>query len=1389
MIKTLKTNNGTFASLGNVVLQAVANVTNQAHVATSTSHFDSVGVLPVHQVQLSIPTLTGGSQPGVVTLRKQSSIQNAASSLMSSQNVVLSYGKNANVIFSPSSRAFSAARLYDPKQSQGFVTTTTKFQPFEQLTGISQRRPEIVMLTNFKPLFVEGIGHALDGYAWVLDQNVASRYMTNEGKFFDAQVCMRKLRFYNAKFLVESLTNRYANINDQVAARKEAFAQAVSSLKDDASFLLNLVRMMESQKSQLDLRHDIHTFDPASVSMQLVDNYFQSQITSVLGAASSWFESSAKAKASSAHRVSKARVLQKPKCSCVDTLKDLGYGANNVDNVYMSTKIWAQLMVELSNALKYHTMQFLELDQSTKAADDNASRVVDPSQDSSVRFFVPSTKMPDLPTINDLIDLQPVATVGTIDTLQSAFQTIYQDVFFKNDEMRIAALANFLSQEYKYSSRLMLPGVQKHLSDGYGYSVADNGNAVVFDAIIGGLGGNVTDFVTRPSRSLMSVAQQQFGDVGVLAFETKYVDGDTGTLTPGGDFFIDQVLSTTGDRFNTANINAFTKLINDIGISFFTTVDLLNLYSDSLSAVDLRSKSFLNSAYNTLSDITDYLVDNNGKTTARVSSDLISSVYAHAATDNRTKVLLFLCTMCRISRTYTQNVPFVSSATHADNTSLFDMLIDMLIDALVNSLPKTQVAAYQLLQRFETAAGNKIVWLSTTGIRSSMKMGTNLTHVVEQFMSNVLLEFRVKTHAVKNDHTVYGGYLDTVVMMVAFDIVTSLIAKYCNQSIVGHDYGVTSFSENTVAFYVLQTMTNNKSSIGNLFQHISTEFGLRKQLLDTVKHTLSTMMSSLEGFSNYLSGKAATDKLGEVAALLGNNPDMIRMLFSEQQIMLLASSVEDLLNANTVVSNTPASSMQQDPDDVGDIKLFNDSSVLKDMQNVLYAYLSTSDLTSTRSVNKRVLTVGIPLGMAQQLKQRVSISDKQVSYHDTRNDIVQVVVYKVDVQNSDIVYKPQRFMFQLSRFPVRYSTVSWLPISQKSMPSIQDVVNAVPTQCFIQSSDSSTTSASSNGIEYASSDVAGSKNIKDARLAFSDSSYDFLSTAQRGEVLKNHVVSQLLETYIAIMTSIDVAEHSYSMIDAPPSIEPDFMKTIVTHAIDRVAKVSSSTTEIMHVSDYGVLSSLASSISRGMPSPAQSSKGFSQKRFPSLSGVANNVAVGSTLRSLNGFAPPTVTLQQQTVSHIEQNLSSLKPSDVSTTVEALRATSSLANSVSSIMNADVLKQLLVNPKQFDRVFNVVVDPGMFEIDYEKTVSTPHGKDALDLMIKNGDIIEASENDLASSAVSDVVTQTVLSARPFNNGVPAPNVNSYRYRDRDKAEGDLYTDKYYVTIETFGEGEV
>lgn len=1382
MIKSLKGTNGAFVGVGSVQVQPMPADLSDVGQGLNDSY--SAGQLPVRQVSLPVPVLLHTS--GGVTHVQNPSLSELASMASTDPTFVFPLGSRSSQIVPTNHVSLVAGKTYDPRQGQDRTLSNEQFSPFELATGISQERPEVIMMTNFSPLFERGRGPVSSEHSRVLTATGMNLQQTAAGQFMDAQFNMRNLQSYHAQSQVKSLRNRYPIVDKTVIERSRAFTEALMRLRDDSAFLLNAVRMLGDGKSRLDLRHDAFLLkDPSDIARFISKNFDQ-----------------LRAPKQANRFVDLAELLMslgtRRTFSFIDCMHDLGYSQAAIRNTYSSTKIWMQVLYELKQALQNHTLAFLDMDTLYQRRDDSPAGINKPP----TKYFGVADTLPSLPSLSTIINLKVGETAEAITSLQSAFASIYQNAFFKNDESRMAALAHTVSREYRYSRGLSLKQVQDSLDRFYGYRTAPAGNLTLFDAVVGTFGNNISDFSDTSERSLVSLAQARHpGNVGVLTFESKQVEGDSGTLTPGGDYVFDRVMARATSRgFDVRGCEELASSADEQLNQLLTIVDGLNLMMIPSTADPRRPGTSRDASANFLGHPIDLcfelLVDLvnpiTGRTLPQVAGDRLGAVYSRARSDNKLKTMLFMHTMSRISRAYTNNVAFLSADKASDNTPLTDHLVDRIVSSLQQSVPETR-SAVQLVTQRGLDRGLNTSSLTPASVKHSLKSGTVLTTIIEKFMSSVVDWFRNKTSAINGERTRYGGYLDTLVMMMAFDLAIAMIARYSNQQLVGAHRGLSGFSQGQLTFVVTQSSTNHLSSVNELIQRLNGEGSFVRQLLVTLTNALLVIGNTARSTANYFKSVEATGKLTDLLSGLGGDVDMLRLLLTEQQAMLLASTVENLVEANAepVKTRTSLKGLTVRSMSAPEVAVLDDSAVSSEVQNALFSFFDSPEYASQHANNKKILTVGVPLGMLQRLRQSVSMRDqKRATFNDRRTDLIQVTVYKIDMQNVDIVFRPLRFLFEMSRFPVRYSSARWLDVDDGS--TINDVIGAVPTRNFDQGTASSRRSPVQFNVEYASTVVAGQQGVKDARVAFDDESYSFLTSGQKAQVLHNHVVSQLLEIYVRMMTGIDVSEDNYHVVDAPSLVDTAMAAQLTRHSL---AGLSDSISTHQHDAPAGAPPTGGVVFSSTSVSPGAHPKKVG-KVGPAMSnaaGVPGNVDAAGQFSGSPTQEKKVVTAEQQSaVGSIDSLLDGVGRKHVAAATATMRAASRLSMTATPLASIAAWKKKVLLPKQFDRVFNVIIDPRDFDIDMPRTLATPFGKQALDLLIQHGEVVPAEPafqlKQWGAKQWGALVATSTQPAVASTEG-PGPSTGgSFRFRTRDKNAGDLVADKYFVTVETFDEGD-
>lgn len=1370
MIVSLKAANGVFASVGQAQVQPVANGIGAAvkQAVTTPGHI-SAPTTPAHQVALNTPALSLSAAS--LKISTNLSIQSIATNLINNKSFVLPPFQGLINIIMPSFMLHLEPAVINRPVSDKLVVTTKKYEPYEQLTGIAHERPEIVMLTNFLPLFTKNAGASQQSFTNQVSNSGIYTNMTDAGEFVDTYLQARNLRQINVTQLLRSIRSRYSPIQNLFIDRRRSFESKVDALRDEANFLLELVRSLERLKSQLDLRDDIHVVDPSPVVNYHVLNF--TRLNSSFGT-NVLFDL--------------VRRYMPVTYSIPDTLVRLGYKSDAVRHRFSSTKIWMQLMVEMSDMLKYHSSEFLDIDTVAQRNDINATRII---RKTNVHFGL-AQKLPSLPPLSELSSLKPTQIHQAVSTLGQAWDVLYQDVNFKNREAQMSSLVNLVSKEFRYSYGMSQPEVQDSLRSAFNYVVQPSANVGVFESIVGKFGNNISDFPGLQTNSLANLAQRRIDNKSaVLTFESKYIDGDTGTLTPGGEYYVDSVLDgSNASGFNTTQLNEAGDLFEKAFNAFNVVVNGMNMLGvrtyDQYDKTHSQFTSLLSSPVDFIDLVTKNLINQKtGVTLPTALNDNLGAVYTLASNNPSVKSALFLYTIARITRSYLPviNIPFFNlNSLLNDNTPLTDALIKDIIAEIEKAVPQVLVTNQPQPASRLSSPGKASSTLTSATVTASLKQGTVLTKFIETTMQQVLASFRTNDAALNDDRTRYSGHLDTTIMMAVFDSIIYMVGRYNNQKLVSSNYikGVLSFN-------LSKTTTNFKSSYNDLVTRMEKEVALNHKVIYTAMNSLQKLSGAFKNYSNYLNSPPAISKLNELVTVI-NNPDLVKMLMSEQQIMLLASTVHDLVDQ---LSQRGAYPDNGDVDGDGDfdaddeLKILDDSVVSPKLRNAIYGTFGTDDFASKKGYNKKIITVGIPLGFTRRLKQRVSIGNlKKSTFIDKQNDIVSVVIYKVDLENSDIVYKPKRMLFELSRFPVR-NDYHFLSIPDK--PSFSDIAHAIPTRDFGQSQ------ANASEITYWSLNTQDINNGRKA--AFSDETYDFLSQQEKNSIINNHVMSYMLEVYAKLVTGIDLGDHHFDLVEQDKPVDAEFLKTVTEHYIAHTSNIFTSqaaaNTQTQAPSGGVLFSSTAARKVGFTKNQTSAPNAASYPRLSNAAGTAGSISPSTQFSGIKASPVSQTVEAQQSIGTMSANLSALSHRNVPVMLHGLRTISNMSQMLTPLADPTAVTKRIVSPKMFDRVFNVIIDPDEFEIDYDKTTKTPHGVAALKQMILKGDVIPENENYFARNVVRAAVIDLSRNplGRPFPQGRASPNQALFRFRDRDKGQGDLTFEKYFVTVETYGEEEV
>jgi hypothetical protein len=299
----------------------------------------------------------------------------------------------------------------------------------------------------------------------------------------------------------------------------------------------------------------------------------------------------------------------------------------------------------------------------------------------------------------------------------------------------------------------------------------------------------------------------------------------------------------------------------------------------------------------------------------------------------------------------------------------------------------------------------------------------------------------------------------------------------------------------------------------------------------------------------------------------------------------------------------------------------------------------------------KLLTIGVPAGFSKNLSDRINTNNINPTSFTTMKDfdVVEVHIHKRDLEHEELVFKPKIFLFDLSLFGTVFPTID-----------INEDFNTV-----IQNMRLLDYQNVSNPEQLALNDL----NIGEK--------YSFLRPDQKLNMFKNHVVSDLLNSYINYMTAMRIGEDVFVDI---------------------------------HSDTYNQFNALVqNSQARRVRAAGTVVPPFGAPVNPLTTLTADFQA--KVVRFLN-----IVKHKNLPIRPIQDLL--LDPAVDEESKDILR-TIAFGNLV---FNPRTTLQRLVSPKLFDRVYTVPINVDAFAIDSERTNSTSVGAMVLEQLSQKQDTI-------------------------------------------------------------------
>jgi hypothetical protein len=377
-------------------------------------------------------------------------------------------------------------------------------------------------------------------------------------------------------------------------------------------------------------------------------------------------------------------------------------------------------------------------------------------------------------------------------------------------------------------------------------------------------------------------------------------------------------------------------------------------------------------------------------------------------------------------------------------------------------------------------------------------------------------------------------------------------------------------------------------------------------------------------------------------------------LLTRQQLALAIVKLNDLSLSN--VKASPNRRRQGTAPDAADI-FVDGSRVTSGVKSALHSLML--DPRFRTKGHMKILSVAVPSGLAEQLADE--IASAQNGDIDRETDVVVVNVHMRDMIENDVIFKPRSFVFELSRFVSAWSFDRQVETRAQKFSSVISDVNMFDASSF-------------------SIDTLRGQSHSELLV---DQRYTFMSMSDVESMTENHLISYLLSVYIRMMTSIDVREEAFHIVN-PADVVVDDSHTVALYA-ELAEKLVERSNSDMSLDEL-----------RG--------------KFPAFNNMLTLLEAGEL---------QTGVFEQQTIFDqiTAAGLGVVLAHEVTDIAK-------LSTSRSTLTGGERLRHVVTSPKMFERVFNIAVDPFDFIIDVGRTCSTTSGKSAYDRLLRT-DVITAT----------------------------------------------------------------
>lgn len=1062
------------------------------------------------------------------------------------------------------------------------------FDPYGEVTGVSNQRPMIAAATTFEPVFVPGAG-----------KNVSGNPFTFTGRYVTEQ-------FFVRRCIEENITNLLKELGSNNLTAPSLHLLMARVLRDFQTAFHPVVELMGALDSLEQLKKSFEI-------RRYVTYSSQAHRTGATGSGGVKFVWNVP---TSLNRVALNELFT----------SDLRF-RESAYREFSNTKVMYQLIYELQHFVKNHSYDLVRFDTSAHTRDDTTTQIVKNVGSSPKYSIAFLERFKGIRTTID--DLEKSYNANDTDTL---LRKIKASIRLINRELptnvpdRLALTFNLLSKEYRTSTAL---GSEKQRANLTSLGLDLNSDTHLFDQLTGDIPDKITDIIRPGSRaSLANVMQIIDGNVAVLPFEQHHLDTENGVYTPGSEYLVDSIINDPSLKFDAERLNKYDSIARSASSALDEVMTGLNLIDPALKySKNAAARSDLFFA-RMLAEFTRATYTNGDLSKGMLSgqNDVLVAVIALCQQDETLKALLMSLLLID---------DFVNPPEKVETTAgglvLPGYVVKMLAfqTEIINRIAARTRYVLAANKGFTLTSGVTLSGVTKTTAASSDVIADKLSAALgststtasdASYLTKIIAPLttspEVKAPAASEE---FREALMSAQMGKLRALFKETVADFTDQKCFD-SVGRTHFNkvpELVIRELVMEAIIGIASRFG--FSNLKlTSTGDMQVVSDTTKTTLFKMFAEKLVVVPDLHKALESDIAAEADSFDPQVRILIRKLLDEENaIKKIYLALHGILTGVTGRTNTVLTNFA--PGTGKHTKLFNEIStivnsslislidaaqvrlaiaqsldinfafILAEKKNAqfsfidgavptidsmfaLWSLLSEPRFQSDKAENLRILTIGIPAGFSRKLQERVRIANVKdnVNVTSKQKDVIRIKVYKRSLEFPDLVFEPKEFLFELSRFVA--PTITFDQLASKDAPQIPDfgtVLNKARTV-----------------------NIEGNVNVlgilgTTANADLKQEEYDFLSQAQKDEIVQNHVTSALLELYGRLMTGVNLNEQAFlldptTQLTTKSLIDPATLKTLIDNHVRIVAKVPDFDSSVTNIDTLNLSSKVTDKLGHDM---------------------------------------------------------------------------------------------------------------------------------------------------------------------------------------------------------------